>query len=110
MAKLSPGEASERIQEKLQAIRHAAGAPGGVRTRQFADAVTAIQSALDEVEAVEAELATQNEELIAAREALEIERHRYKELFDRAPDGYLVSDAKGLIEEANEAAAAIFQT
>src|SRR5690349_1215882 len=105
MAKRISGEASERIQDRLQALQRV-DSRGAVRTRQFSEAVAAIQSALDEVEAVEAELAQQNEELVAAREALEIERHRYKDLFDRAPDGYLVTDANGVIEEANEAAGA----
>ena len=34
---------------------------------------------------------------------LEVERHRYQELFNLAPDGYLVTDAVGLIQEANVA-------
>ncbi|MFL6195334.1 MAG: ATP-binding protein [Thermoanaerobaculia bacterium] len=102
-----PGEASERIQERLDALKGLVGTPSAARTRQFSEAVQAIQSALDEVEAVETELARQNEELISAREALEIERHRYKDLFDRAPDGYLVTDAQGAIEEANQAASTL---
>lgn len=50
------------------------------------------------------ELLQQNEELIMAREALELERQRYQELFELAPDGYLVTDANGNIQEANRAA------
>ncbi|HEY9729264.1 MAG TPA: ATP-binding protein [Chroococcales cyanobacterium] len=51
------------------------------------------------------QLLQQNLELMAAREALEAERRRYQELFELAPDGYLVTDAKGKIQEANRAAA-----
>ena len=43
----------------------------------------------------------QNEELRAAQQALRGERTRYEALFDLAPDGYLVTDLHGLIEEAN---------
>jgi len=42
---------------------------------------------------------------LAAREALETERQRYRDLFEFAPDGYLVTDADGTIQEANQAAA-----
>jgi PAS domain S-box-containing protein len=52
----------------------------------------------------------QKEQLEAAyREATE-ERLRYQELFDFAPDGYLVTDAHGIIQEANYAAAALLST
>ena len=69
-----------------------------------------MQRTLEEVELAERELAQQNEELIAAREALEVERHRYRELFELAPDGYVISNAQGIIEEANQATAALLNT
>jgi two-component system cell cycle sensor histidine kinase/response regulator CckA len=78
--------------------------------RRLSDAVEALQRTLEEVELAERELAQQNEELIAAREALEVERHRYRELFELAPDGYVISNAEGTIEEANQAAAALLNT
>jgi len=77
---------------------------------RLSDAVEALQRTLEEVELAERELAQQNEELIAAREALEVERLRYRELFELAPDGYVISNAQGLIEEANQAAAALLNT
>jgi PAS domain-containing protein len=48
------------------------------------------------------ELLDQNRELEAARNALEAERQRYQELFELAPDGYLVTDLAGNISEANQ--------
>ncbi len=78
--------------------------------RRLSDAVEALQRTLEEVELAERELGQQNEELIAAREALEIERHRYRELFELAPDGYVISNAQGIVEEANQAAAALLNT
>ncbi|HEX6903219.1 MAG TPA: ATP-binding protein [Thermoanaerobaculia bacterium] len=107
MPKFATGDASERIHERLELLKSQASAPGALRSSQFAEAVAAIQSALDEVEAVEAELSQQNEELLNARDALETERHRYKDLFDSAPDGYLVTDAFGTIQEANRAASVL---
>ena len=49
------------------------------------------------------------EELAAARSVLESERQRYQELFEFAPDGYLVTDAAGVIQEANQAAATLLK-
>jgi PAS domain S-box-containing protein len=111
MVEIAAGPASERILERLESLHKIQTAsPGVVRARQFAEAVSAIQAALAEVEVVEEELRQQNEELIAAREALELERHRYRDLFDLAPDAYVLTDAHGLILEANQAAARLFDT
>ncbi len=64
-----------------------------------------LQVALEELQVVEEELREQNEELAVARELVELERQRYQDLFEFAPDGYLVTDSAGIIQEANRAAA-----
>lgn len=64
-----------------------------------------LQLALEELQVVEEELREQNEELAVARELVELERQRYQDLFEFAPDGYLVTDTAGIIQEANRAAA-----
>jgi len=51
-----------------------------------------------------AELARQNEELVASRATLEFERLRYEELFNFAPDGYVVTNLTGEIQDVNVAA------
>ncbi|MEH2250539.1 PAS domain S-box protein [Nostoc sp.] len=66
-----------------------------------------LQQALEELQVVEEELREQNEELAVARELVELERQRYQDLFEFAPDGYLVTDAAGTIQEANRAAATL---
>lgn len=43
-------------------------------------------------------------ELTAAHEIVETERERYRDLFQFAPNGYLVTDLNGRIREANRAA------
>jgi PAS domain S-box-containing protein len=58
--------------------------------------------------AAEATLLAQQQELLAAQQALEAERQRYQDLFELAPDGYIVTDARGVIREANRAAATLF--
>jgi PAS domain S-box-containing protein len=64
-------------------------------------------TALEELHVAEEEQRQQNEALAAARLTAEAERQRYQELFDFAPDGYLVTDPVGMIWEANQAAATL---
>src|SRR5260370_35828265 len=106
---------AKRVTSSAKRERGADAPPRPPRVRQasqrrLSDAVEALQRTLEEVERAERELGQQNEELIAAREALEIERHRYRELFELAPDGYVISNAQGIVEEANQAAAALLNT
>jgi PAS domain S-box-containing protein len=68
-----------------------------------------LNTALEELHVAEEELYQQNEELLATRQALELERKRYQELFDFAPDAYLVTDIEGKILEANRTAANLFK-
>jgi PAS domain S-box-containing protein len=65
---------------------------------------------LEELEVTHEELLAANEEMQEARQQVESERQRYLDLFEGAPDGYLVTDAKGVIVEANTAAAAMLNS
>ncbi len=49
------------------------------------------------------ELRTAEEEVRDRNRKLEAERYRYRDLFNFAPDGYVVTDANGVIQEANHA-------
>ncbi len=60
--------------------------------------------ASEELQVILEELYQQNEKLIATRQAVETERQRYHHLFEFAPDGYLVTDTTGKVQEANRAA------
>lgn len=62
----------------------------------------------EELQVTVDELQRQNEELIATRTALEVQLRRYRELFNFASDGYIITDNSGKIEEANRAAAKLF--
>jgi PAS domain S-box-containing protein len=61
-------------------------------------------STLEELNVTLEELRLQNEELEVSRQMVDHERLRYQSLFDFAPDGYLVTDLEGVIEEANQTA------
>jgi PAS domain S-box-containing protein len=99
---------------KLSALRqrvktlqqHTIGAPAQTAGATL-DAFEELQIALEELGVAEEELCKQNEELTATRQALQEEHQRYQELFDFAPDGYLVTDTAAIIREANRAAAAL---
>ena len=52
-------------------------------------------------------LQRQNAELVSIRQAFEAERRRYQEMFESAPDGYVLTNLSGNIREANRVAAAL---
>ena len=73
------------------------------------DCLEELQVSLEELEVAQEELQQQHDQLLTAQEMIESERQRYRDLFEFAPDGYLISDSFGSIREANQAAAALFQ-
>ena len=74
------------------------------------DAYEGLLTAMEELQVAQEQLLQQNEELVATRCAVEAERQRYQDLFEFAPDGYLVTDPEGTIREANYAAASLLNT
>ena len=82
-------------------------APFEMELRGFREANTRLSRNLEDLQETKEKLLQQHNELWAANQALETERLRYRDLFDFAPDGYLVTDLEGRIEEANQAAGAL---
>ena len=68
-------------------------------------ALAELQASVEELRVADEEMRVQNEELSQSRLLLEAERQSYQDLFDFAPDGYLVTSPDGAILEANRAAA-----
>ena len=66
-----------------------------------------ITEAFEQLNTAMEELLIASEELKVIRAAVEKERQRYQDLFEFAPDGYLVSDTNGIIQEANHVAATL---
>ena len=64
---------------------------------------------LEELRTAHEDLMAQNQALAGYRQQIEAERQRYQDLFNLAPDGYLVSDEKGIIQAGNVAIAALLQ-
>ena len=57
--------------------------------------------------AAEQQLRSQSEELVTWQRRIEVERRRYRDMFDLSPEAQLVTDRHGSIEEVNTAASAL---
>lgn len=64
-----------------------------------------LQVAHEELHQQNEQLEQQNQELMVALALAQSQRQRYLDLFEQAPDGYLVTNVAGTISEANRAAA-----
>lgn len=64
---------------------------------------------LEELRTAHEDLMAQNQALAGYRQQIETERQRYQDLFNLAPDGYLVSDENGIIQAGNVAIAALLR-
>lgn len=73
------------------------------------DVRMAASAALEELEVMIEELEAQHAELDAASRELARERERYRVLFDLVPDGFFVTDDRGVIREANEGAVSLLR-
>jgi PAS domain S-box-containing protein len=93
----------ETAQAYLDAFRDCAD-QGLAHDEKLRETMEGFAVVLEELYVAQEELHHQNEELVAAHEMAEQERLRYRELFDLAPDAYLVTDQEGIIQEANSAA------
>ncbi len=71
------------------------------------EAIAEFSIILEELHVASEEIKVQNEALSANHHHLELERRRYQELFDFAPDAYFVTDLQGVIQQANHAATAL---
>jgi PAS domain S-box-containing protein len=96
-------EARTRTEESLSRL-------AGSRDTPVQQVVDELDDAWEELTIAEEELRQQSEEIASSRRALENERQRYFGLFQGAPDGYLVTDASGLVRDANERAVDLLGT
>lgn len=71
-------------------------------------AVAELLRSLEELRGGQTQLLAQREELESIQAELRIEREKYSQLFDAAPDPYLVTDVQLMIVSANRAAADLF--
>ena len=79
------------------------------KERPDAGTIEDLRTMLAQLRAAEEELQQQNEELVTARRLVDVERQRYQDLFELAPDAYLVTDLTGIITEANQSASRLLR-
>ncbi len=72
------------------------------------EALEALRTQHEQLLVAEEELRAQLDELGRMGLRLEAERERYADLFERAPDAYVVSDRFGVVRDANAAAVQLF--
>jgi PAS domain S-box-containing protein len=75
------------------------------RWRGVAPAPPSLAEAVEELAVTFEELHAVNEDLTQAQQAAVHNQQRYQELFEWAPEAYIVTDLHGVIQEANQAAA-----
>jgi PAS domain S-box-containing protein len=95
----------KRVQQQSEKLFNRAKPLSEQHPNLLSECLEELGVALEELYVAEEELRQQNEELLQTRQAAEIERQRYLDLFESTPDCYLVTDAQGIIQEANQAAA-----
>jgi PAS domain-containing protein len=93
------------LYERVSTLQQNTSAAPSEHQMWLPTALEDLNTAFEELQVAEEELRAQNEALAAARQTVEAERQRYQDLFEFAPDGYLVTDAQGKIQEANSVAA-----
>ncbi len=93
------------MHRRLDALYQGVGPSAQLQPELLPLAFKELGTASEELQVAIEELLLKNEELALAQTSLEVERQRYQELFEFAPNGYLVTDELGTIKEANRAAA-----
>jgi PAS domain S-box-containing protein len=97
----------EQMQARITALRARLGEAHDKTPAISSEALDDLSTTLEELRVAQEEINDQNNDLRAAQGQIDQERQRYHDLFDFAPDGYMVTDAAGTILEANIAAAAL---
>lgn len=94
----------EKVRQRSQFLQSRASESLTLQQDALLEAIEQLNTALEELYVAEEELHQQNQQLIIANQQVEEQRQRYQELFDFAPDGYLVTNTDGKILQANQAA------
>jgi signal transduction histidine kinase/PAS domain-containing protein len=94
--------AHERVEDLLQCLN--ADLP---QQTALSQRLTELAATLSELEQTTASVLQQNKALIDGCQKTIAQGQQYQELFDGAPGSYLVTDSAGMIQAANQAAAAL---
>jgi PAS domain S-box-containing protein len=74
------------------------------------EALEIIQASLEELHVAEEDMRQQHEAIVVAQQAVVVAHQRYQQVFDVDPDEHVITDHCGLIQQANQATAALLAT
>src|SRR5262252_2334316 len=98
-----------RFKSEIEAVSEHLGTLRQALTKSYnselEESVEELAACLEELRVAEEELYEKDQSLAEASADLRNEHRRYRDLFEFSPDGYLVTDSKGVIREANLIAA-----
>jgi PAS domain S-box-containing protein len=97
------------FRQRVQLLYQQGAVPAQSNT-VLSQALEELAHALEELQAADQALHQQREEWLNQQTALELENQRYKDLFEHAPAGYLVTSIDGAIRQANSAALTMIET
>ncbi len=98
-------QSAEALHSRLADLYQTANVLPWIPPELLPQAMKELYSSSKMVRSAAEELYQQNEEMIQTSNCLETERQRYQNLFDFAPEAYLVTNTAGIIEQANLSAA-----
>src|SRR4030095_715557 len=90
----------ETLYQQVETLRAAAAHPTH-EPEVLQEAIEVLQTSMEALRVVEEELHQKQETRVVAQQATVAMHQRYQALFDFAPDGYLVTDSQGIIQDAN---------
>jgi two-component system, cell cycle sensor histidine kinase and response regulator CckA len=91
--------AQQRMERLEQSAKDSSAEAKGLQ----AESIHELSIALEELHVATQEIQSQNEQLLSVHQSLELERQHFQELFEFAPDGYVVTTIQGVIQSANRA-------
>jgi PAS domain S-box-containing protein len=97
-------QVSEALQRVMAVRERTQRATGEDAAGVLSEALEELAVAFEELHVAQEELRTQNEALAATEAAAAAERNRFRDLFEFAPNGYVVTDGEGVVQQANRAA------
>jgi PAS domain S-box-containing protein len=109
VAELDRDISSERVENARRRFEHLLQRFTTAPTERnlLPESLQELSTTVEELCVAAEELRHQNDELVATRTLLEEERQHFQDLFEFAPDGYIVTDVYGVIREANNNAASL---
>ena len=93
-----------------RAVTRRAGGGAGAQGSANQAAYDELALSFEELTVAQEELRTLNDEVTEATMRIEMERRRYHELFHTAPVPYVVTDARGVVRDANQAVSGLLRS